>query len=747
MDMLLNNSGKKFYLVLLIEFLVFCVLGTVLLTQWRSDSEVNAAVSDWQSDYIMYDETQGWYVDEVMVGTEESTDILYGPFISLKRGTYSVKIDYECEQNQSSLVYAGNGNHVKLKSGTAILSRNLDRIAYGFTVKDDIDNLEILIKYNGEGSFRIKNITISRTSAGMIRFVLCISALFLCLDICFLLRESIKKQRNLLLSLGAIILLSSLPLLAQGIGKGHDLDFHLMRIEGIAREIRYGNIPVRLSSLWLDGNGYPVSVYYGDLLLYVPAVLRLFYVPVIEAYKLYVVMINTGTAVITYLCMKSIFKKEKVALLVSLLYCTASYRMVSIYVRAAVGEYSAMMFLPLIALAVYHIYREESSCKINALYLAIGMSGVIGTHILSAEMVVFTLVLICIVFFRNTCRRNVIKTYLLAIVETCAISAYFIVPFLDYCINVPVEINSIIQGEEQLIQEFGVSLSEYFSFFRDIFSSGSVHGNKELLLTPGPALLLTLVAAVICWVNGRGDKEVKLMTTGAIFILFLASDLFPWNYLSANYKLGNLLAQIQFPWRYISIATVFLTLLAGSILLRFSADAEKQVYENILVGICILMSCFFVSNYNDDARFVDYYDKAELSTFAVGSGEYLRQGTDRYTLSAEIYQENMREVKQETARGCYRKLRCIGSEKEGVVQVPVLSYKGYQVTDQNGVEYPISQNYNNLIQFSLPAGFEGDIMIDFKEPWYWRAAEAISLALIIALCIRKAFKMHINVVR
>lgn len=729
---------KKFCYVLLTELLILFVLGILLIIHWRSDAEVDIAISDWQSDHIMYDAIQGWYVDEEMVDLEESADILYGPFISLKRGTYSVKAEYECDQNQSIQIYAGNGNHVKLKSGTAVLSRNLDRISYGFTVKDDIDNLEILIKYNGKGSLRITNITISRTSAGMIRLVVCVSALFLCLDVCFLLRESIKKQRNLLLAMGGIILLSSLPLLTQGIGRGHDLDFHLMRIEGIAREIRYGNIPVRLSSLWLDGNGYPVSVYYGDLLLYVPALLRLFYVPVVTAYKLYVVMINAGTAAITYLSMKDIFKKERVALVATLLYCTASYRMVSIYVRSAVGEYSAMMFLPLIAMAVYHIYREEGSCKRNALYLAAGMSGLIGTHILSAEMVVVLLMLICIVFIRKTCRRNVIGTCLLAIVETCMISAYFIIPFLDYYINVPVEINSIIQSEGQLIQESGVSLSEYFSFFRDIFSSGSVHGNKELLLTPGPALILTLMVAVVCWVNGRVDKEIKLMATGAVFTLFLASDLFPWNYLSANNKLGNLLAQIQFPWRYISIAMVFLTLLAGSILLRFSADAEKQqAYGKLLVGISIVMSCLFVSNYNDDARLVDYYDRAELSTFSVGSGEYLRQGTDRYTLSAEVYQENMREVTQETVRGCYRRLHCVGSEKEGVVQVPVINYKGYRVTDQDGTEYPIMQNYNNQIQFSVPAGFEGDIVIDFEEPWYWRAAEILSVVSVLGMCIKR----------
>ena len=68
-------------------------------------------------------------------------------------------------------------------------------------------------------------------------------------------------------------------------------------------------------------------------------------------------MINAGTAVITYLCMNGISKNRKIALLTCFAYCTASYRMVNIYVRAAVGEYSAMMFMPVVAYAV-----KQSKC-------------------------------------------------------------------------------------------------------------------------------------------------------------------------------------------------------------------------------------------------------------------------------------------------------------------------------------------------------------------------------------------------
>ena len=57
----------------------------------------------------------------------------------------------------------------------------------------------------------------------------------------------------------------------------------------------------------------------------------------------------------------------------------------------------------------------------NAFLLCIGMTGVVETHILSTEMVIFVLILICMI--------------------------YFIVPFLDYycneCVNITV---STVQG-------------------------------------------------------------------------------------------------------------------------------------------------------------------------------------------------------------------------------------------------------------------------------------------------------------
>ncbi|MCI8511983.1 MAG: hypothetical protein HFE83_08315 [Lachnospiraceae bacterium] len=110
--------------------------------------------------------------------------------------------------------------------------------------------------------------------------------------------------------------------------------------------------------------------------------------------------------------------------------------MVNIYIRGAVGEYSAMTFLPLLALAVYRIFTTDSSdwkhYKKNILPLTVGMSGLSGTHIFSGEMVIAVLLLLCMVLWKKTLRKNTLRVYITAAMQTVLSNLYFIVPFLDY---------------------------------------------------------------------------------------------------------------------------------------------------------------------------------------------------------------------------------------------------------------------------------------------------------------------------
>lgn len=307
---------------------------------------------------------------------------------------------------------------------------------------------------------------------------------FLVLDIIFLNSSRIKAQRGVLLALFSIVCTVSLPEMIADFYYGHDIWFHLLRIEGIARELRLGNFPVRIHSLCLDGYGYPMSVYYGDIFLYLPALLRLTGYSVIDAYKIYIFVVNVATSCVSYVCFKKIFRESSVALLGALVYVTSAYRLADIHVRAAVGEYTAMLAFPILALALYRIYEADdcTDWKIyrkNALVLAAAMSVLIGSHILSTEMVVFILALICMVLYKKTFRKNTLRVYALAVVETILLNAYFLIPFLDYWKHVDVNIKGAMQETGAKIQDYGAYIGQYFAFFENIGGSGNNHDFRK----------------------------------------------------------------------------------------------------------------------------------------------------------------------------------------------------------------------------------------------------------------------------
>ncbi len=743
-----SKNAIKIILAVQLTVLAFCVCFCV--KNAKHSSEIYFDLDSMYSDYIEFD-NDVWYADDKLIQTQEEIELLYGPFIELPKGSYTITMRYECDYDQDCMVRARSEDPY-VKAGNVILSKNQREVSFEITVLEDLNySFEMVVNYNGKGAFCLQDIGIETNANAWVKSFIGLLFVFLVADLYICFRDFVQRYRNLLFALAGIIFLTSLPLMTGGISNGHDLPFHLMRIEGIAEEIRRGNLPVRLSCLWMDGYGYPVSVYYGDLLLYIPAVLRLAGFSVMEAYKCYVLLINAGTVLISYYCFRKILRDSQIAVVTCLAYCTAAYRLMNIYVRSAVGEYSAGMFFPLIAHAVYNIYTADESewngYKRNGLLLAIGMTGLIGTHTLSTEMAIFALALVCVLFLKKTFRKNTVRVFLLAAAQTVALNLYFAVPFLDYYKNVQVKINETVSGGAPMkIQAVGAYLGQYFSFFQSVFGRNSMILSRRMNLTPGIIFMVVLIIGIVLCINRRGNKEIYFFTGFSAFLLFISSDIFPWDFLAAHFKLGNLLAQIQYPWRYINLAVLFLALLLGTVLKQnFLRDNRKQNnYLKAAVLICIVSSCFFVSSYSDHAEIKYYYDTAELSTYSVGMGEYVRTRADRDGLTGDVAKDNMLEAAVITRDGCYMELYCESLEGGGTVEVPLFNYKGYRVTDETGVEYEVMDGENDVIKFMVSDGFKGTIVIDFVEPWYWRIAEIVSLLTILLAATVKAVKKREN---
>ncbi len=431
------------------------------------------------------------------------------------------------------------------------------------------------------------------------------------------------------------------------------------------------------------------------------------------------------------------FQKKEIALLASLAYVNAGYRIVNVYVRMAVGEYSAMLFLPIAALAVYRIYTDSGAsrkrCRSNALLLAAGMTGLIGTHVLTTEMTCFFLLLVCILLWKKTLQKQVLKTYLYAVLETVILNLYFIVPFVDYYFHVDVNIRHSMDEGAMMIQKNGAQIGEYFAFFQNIFGS-------HMGLTPGLVLMTALIAAAVLVINRQASGQIRFYTGLSVCLLFLASRNFPWDYLSAHAAAGRMLAQIQFPWRFLSLAVVVLSMLLGSMFQQLYHVGQPQMYKKLLLltaGACAAMSVFYASDYVDAGGMIHYYDTAEVNTYATGS-LYIRTGSNQQILTGAITGDNhMAEISSVSRSGSHMELFCRAKEDaDGSVEVPFFHYKGYRVRDEQGREYEISDGYNNVVRFTVPAGYAGKFTVDFVQPWYWKAGAWVSLGYAVCLVIR-----------
>ena len=722
---------KKVKKLLIVQFLIVAVyLAFVFLGGGSASGRLDIPLDKWYSNYAEFREDH-WFIPADN-GLNRSVTFLHGPIVEVEKGDYTATICYEADSDQSCQPYVYKTNKGYVKSSPVILDKNANIVSFDFQITEDIDNFELTFWYNGKGDFSVSGISIDRNNNDLKRSIVYLGLILLLINLVFYYRISSEERKRYLLAMAGIWFVSSIPVFYTGLD-GHDLVFHLTRIEGIARELNYGNFPARISSVWMAEHGYPVSIFYGDVLLYIPAALRLFGFTIDQAYKGFVLIMNALGVVIAQKCFEAIFKKRNLSLLLTLVYATASYRLVDVYIRTAVGEYCSLIFLPLIALAAYNIYSEGKNDTIkknlmNATILAVGMSGILTAHTLSAEMTAFALLLVCIAYFKKTFTFQTIKTYVIAVIETLILCAGYLVPFVDYYLNVPVQITDTVNGEAaRTIQEKGANIGDFFAFFSDPFGDW-----YTALFNPGPVLMLALAAGIALWAMKKASKEIKAMVVLAGVTLFMATNVFPWNALAHDFKVFDLLAQVQFPWRYVGIAIIFLTILLGFVIEQIDVTEYLRISKSAVIGICAVISIgmtfLFTGYYADNLERNVYYDTANMGTWGVMGEEYLRSNTHIENLDGKIHIDGGTEYAEGITRtGCEMDVACKTGAEEGTVILPVINYKGYQVTDDAGNQYEITDSEEDLISVTLPAGFEGNIYLRFVEPAYWTISFGISV--------------------
>lgn len=723
--------------ILVLEMAVLIVLMTAFAINKQGAPEslnMGVTVTDFSSNYAVYD--NGWHVTaESFEGDSDTIDMLYGPFISLPKGDYTVVIDYKCDEKQSARPYSAGRNISFIKANTIELDPHYCSLSYDIRITEPVDDFEVRVYYDGQGDLTINDLKIYKNLNSWKRAFLIIALLFILADICIINYRVVLQNKMQIIYLFLIILLISLPLFVYGVGYGLDTDFHLMRVEGISKELRRGVFPVRLQSDWLYGNGYPASIYYGDLLLYFPAIMRLFGFTVTQAYKSYILIINILTVCISYFSFKIIVNNKNISILMTLVYCTNTYRLMTVVFRDALGEYTATAFLPMVAASVFLIYTDDRNRKKpdiqKASILAIAMTGIVLSHTLSTEMVTVVLFAFCIMNISRTIRPRILLTFLVAVIETVLLSLYYLVPFMDYYINVDVASTHGVKDNILQIQDSGASILDLFLFYKNTFF-GSWN------MTPGAVLMSTLIFAMLLLAAGKGDRRIRLMVIMSIIVLFLSTNLFPWNWLASHFRFWNALSVVEFPHRYLTLSGVLLTILMGFLLLYFWDSSTGRFKINVIAVIVLLSLTGSLVLYHYYEKYIITYnciDSVDVRTDVLLGGDFSRvdkNGEPIKYIRAEIETEEA-EAEIVSHDGAIMEIRVKTEDTPGLVKTPYNNYKGYKVIDSNGYTYEIEDDEYCKVSFVVPSKFEGVIKIVFIEPWYWKVSDIISISAWIGL--------------
>lgn len=702
----------------------------------------------------------GVYIDQNL---GEQGYFIYGPSFNINKGVYDIVIDYETECLSNKIEVSGhNNNYNSLLYDEFKLNPLVNTQKFTVWTDKDVRGFTVSVLFDGTSSFLVKNITIKETFEGkiyyFIKFLFILTLVDLAVIFIYYCRnKKINKEKFTTgLILFGIVVFASYPLFSSFLTEGDDIVFHLLRIEGLKDGLLSGQFPVRIHPTQFRGYGYANSVFYGEVFLYFPAILRLCGFPLQTSYKIFLFTVNVVTALISYKCFDDIFKNKKIALICAFLYVLAPYRLTNIYVRAAVGEYMAMTFWPVITLGLYRLFTVDVSSKEYKniwLILMIGYTGIIQTHLLSCEIIAAVSVIVCLILFKKLFRKNTIIELVKFFFATLLINAYYLVPFLDYMVKGGTIISDIGSQQTQAIQGNGIYPAQLFNLF--VSGSGMAYGHavydykilgmyNEMGTTVGLSLMISLFIFVYLYaVNNEQIRKEKmystclLMVIAGVLAVFMSTTLFPWDVLCRN--LGKIVYNLQFPWRMLSVATIFLTIVTGCVLLFVKNICDKRFYTAlicVIISLNIVTSGYMLYNRLNTSKAMHVYDATTFANHGSGSlNEYILTGTqvDRLNEYEPISSDNVNVLDYSKK---YINIDMSVSEnkgKDGYVKVPLLAYEGYVARDGNGNCLTIEKNYNNEMQILIPADFSDSVSVRFEGFWYWHVAEVISLISIVSI--------------
>lgn len=532
--------------------------------------------------------------------------------------------------------------------------------------------------------------------------------------------------------LTVLVLAGFLPLCYPGIPHGHDFGFHLTRILALAEGMKAGQFPVWINFHALDGLGYAPPLFYSDLYLYPTAFLVRLGVPIVTAYKLFLLTWGLLCAWCMYFCILRIGKSAFGAFCGALLYVWSSYFAVDMFNRTALAETMAFLFLPLVILGLYELIFGN---PLRFLPFSFGFAGLFYAHNITfvlASLIAMLFFAFNVPRFLQDIRR--IGFLILAGLVAAGLAFAGITPMLEQLFSL--KFNLTGQTMVSPIAERAVPLTRLFLELP--------YMKLANWMPSGIGLIFVIVGLQRLRLTSRRTPPECFRDAALIAgagCLLAATNFLPWE------GMMSALASIQFPWRFYMPATAFLAVSGGLILAALCAELPERRRYWVWILLC---GCGFAWSFNvayvyaakiHEKGMVRTFTVAHSNKFAVSGEHYFPQGFHKDDLLPRAGKLGVSGSAPEVCRlvkAPYGELNVEVENLRGSVtlEIPRLPYIGYRAElTADGKRAVLKPEFRNgRFHVTLPHGFaKGNLRIYYANTKWQKTGMTVSL--LTLLCI------------
>ncbi|GHT81235.1 hypothetical protein FACS1894125_1570 [Actinomycetota bacterium] len=503
----------------------------------------------------------------------------------------------------------------------------------------------------------------------------------------------------------------------------NDLGYHLHAWKGYVQALSDGQIVPQVNPEAAGGFGYSSLIFYGPLQAVVCALLFLISQSWLFSVQTILILSFFLAGIAMYKFVMDFSDNKITGTIAAILYITAPPELFQYFGWQGYGAVFGYIFIPILFMGFYRVICKK---EYGVIFAALGMSGLILTHILSMVMSCIFLVILLLLNVRKLRNFATLKKVVVCAMLTVGICAYFLLPFLK----------AYRLGIYQIFGSGGFSMAwvmdgngiAWFTLGKsDYFTQRIFYTFLAIVIAFGIYLLLKNKLL------GNFSSSQKLLVKQS-FVCFcislvLVSAYIPWSHLPAS------LSTLQTPMRFICMANFFGVVVVVFFFQNiFLTPKFKPIFQKVIVIVCTLffisISVFTVTNSLSSSS-----GRYELdNTFTASEDGYVPEYLPANAPDFSDYQisSDLIEFKRTGSHSSFYTSN--KSDDIKVIELPFVYYDGYAAWDIVGQQFNVSFSANGLVQVEIPAHFSGEIFTHFAMS-FWTLCGLIITLLSIGISI------------